>query len=184
MRIATPRFFIFLLLTLSLTALGFATAAAQPIYKVEDSDGNIIYTDEKPEPDAEPLDLPELGVLGEEPEALEDALEDQAALDPAIDPLTLVISQPADGSQLSDHGGGVGVVLHSNIELPPSAQIVLYINDEPQDPIRQMGVTLTGLVPGDYRLHAEVQAPSGRVLAQTEEVSFLLRAPPRLIPAQ
>ena len=180
---STTRIFVFAVLTLVLAGPGQTAAAGQPIYKVTDRDGNVTYTDQKPNPDAEPLDLPELGVLGDGQEELEQALEGQPHIDPAIDPLTLVITQPADGTEFSDLGEGVAVVLHSNVELPPSAEIVLYINDQPQDPIRQLSISLAGLQPGAYRLHAELQTPSGRLLTRTEEVSFLLRAPPQLIPA-
>lgn len=180
---STTRVFVSAVLTLLLAGLSQVALAGQPIYKVTDRDGNVTYTDQKPGPDAEPMDLPELGVLGDGQEELEQALEAQPDIDPAIEPLTLVITQPADGTELSDRGDGVAVALHSNVELPPSAQIVLYINDQPQDPIRQLGISLAGLQPGVYRLHAELQTPSGRLLTRTQEVSFLLRAPPQLMPA-
>lgn len=179
---STTRILVFAGLTLVLAGLTQLALAGQPIYKVTDRDGNVTYTDQKPSPDAEPLDLPELGVLGDGQEELEQALEGQPQIDPAIEPLTLVITQPVDGTEFSDRGDGVAVVLHSNVELPPSAQIVLYLNDQPQDPIRQLAISLAGLQPGAYRLHAEVQTPSGRLLTRTEEVSFLLRAPPQLMP--
>lgn len=161
-------------LTLSALVLIPGAEASQPIYKVEDSDGNIIYTDEPPSSDAEPVELPELGVLGEDPRALEDALQGQALVDADIEALALVLAQPADGAQISDHGDGVAVILHSNVDLPPSTQIVLFINDQPLPPIRQLAVSLDGLAPGAYRLHAQLHTPSGRLLTRTETVSFLL----------
>lgn len=169
-------------LTLLWIALIQPTPALQPIYKVEDRDGNVIYTDEKPSPDAEPLDLPELGVMGEDAQPLDEALAEQPAIDPAIEPLTLAIAQPADGAQITATGEGVPVVLNSNLDLPPSVQIVLFIDDQPQDPIRQLAVNLSGLEPGTYRLHAELQTPSGRLLTRTETIAFLLRAPPEPTP--
>ncbi len=167
-----------LVLTLSAFALIHGSPASQPIYKIKDRDGNIIYTDEKPGPEAEPMELPELGVMGEESDALEDVLQGQTLVDPGVEPLSLVLAQPADGAQITDRGDGVAVVLHSNVDLPPSTQIVLYIDDQPQLPIRQLAVSLDGLAPGAYRLHAELQTPSGRLLTRTETVSFLLQAPP------
>lgn len=168
----------FLLSFLLATAL-----AAQPIYKVKDRDGNVIYTDQKPSEDAEPIDLPELGVLDDDRETLSEALQETPAIDPAIEPLVLVIARPAEGAQLSTSAEGVAVELQSNVDLPPSAQIVLFIDDEPQEPIRQLSFSLVGLEPGNYRLHAELQTPSGRVLTRTEAISFGLRAPPEIIPA-
>lgn len=156
--------------------------ASQPIYKVKDRDGNVVYTDEKPSPDAEPIELPDLGVMGEAGQTLEEALEAQTAMDPGIEPLSLTIVQPADGARLTDHGDGLVVELHSNVDLPPSTRIVLFLDDQPQEPIRQLVVGLAELDPGAYRLHAELQTPSGRVLTRTETVSFLLRAPPRPTP--
>ncbi|MGY6555519.1 MAG: DUF4124 domain-containing protein [Wenzhouxiangella sp.] len=157
-----------------------ANLAAQPIYKVRDADGNIIYTDQKPSEDAEPMALPELGIMDEDGAILDQALGDPRAIDPALDPqvepLQLLIAHPQDGMQFSLSGGGVPVELFSNIELPPSAQIVLFVNEQAQEPIHQFDIVLTGLDAGSYRLRAELQSPSGRILAHTEEVSFSLRA--------
>ncbi len=180
---STMRFLALTALILLSVGIFLPALASQPIYKVKDRDGNIIYTDEKPSPDAEPLELPELSVMGEDPQSLEDALEGQAAVDPGIDPLSLEIAQPADGAQITASGDGIIVALRSNIDLPPSAQIVLFIDDQPQEPVRQMSITLAGLEPGIHRLRAELQTPSGRVLNRTEEVTFMLRSPPELIPA-
>jgi len=158
---------------------------AQPIYKVRDADGNIIYTDQKPSDDAEPMDLPELGVIRDDGPELEDLLslepDSKAGLDPTIEPLNLIIVHPQDGMQFSlAGGGGVAIELESNIDLPPSAQIVLFINDQPQDPIQQSEIILTGLEAGNYRLHAELQSPSGRLLARTDEISFGIRNAPAI----
>ena len=157
-----------------------AALAAQPIYKLRDADGNITYTDQKPSDDAVPLDLPELGVMDEDGALLDQALENPRASEPSLDPnvapLQLLIAHPQNGMQFSISGGGVPIELFSNIELPPSAKIVLFVNDQAQEPIHQLDIVLTGLDAGSYRLRAELQSPSGRVLAHTEEVSFSLRA--------
>lgn len=165
-----------LLLSLSL--------GAQPIYKVRDADGNIVYTDQKPSDDAVPMELPELRVIEDDQDSLSDVIAEAGAgeplISPDIEPLVMSISHPQDGMRFSLAGGGVPVELHSNIELPPSAQIVLFINDHAQEPIRQMDIILEGLEAGHYRLHAELQSPSGRVLARTEELSFSVREAPAI----
>lgn len=169
-------------LTLLSMLLALPVLAAQPIYKVKDRDGNIIYTDEKPSPEAEPIELPELGVMGDDRPSLADVLDGQPALDPGIEPLRLTIARPADSAEVMDRGEGIEVELRSNVDLPASAQIVLFIDDQPQEPIRQLTVTLAGLEPGAYRLRAELQTPSGRILTRTEDVAFLLRSSPQPIP--
>lgn len=165
-----------------------SSLVAQPIYKVRDADGNIVYTDQKPSEDASPLELPELGIMEEDGPALLGTLAPEPApeanLDPNIEPLDLVILHPQDGMQFSlADGAGLPVELDSNIELPPSAQIVLFINDQPQEPIRQMAIILAGLEAGNYRLRAELQSPSGRLLARTDELIFSVRAAPEIRPS-
>ncbi|TVS12622.1 MAG: DUF4124 domain-containing protein [Wenzhouxiangella sp.] len=151
--------------------------AGQPIYKVEDEHGNVTYTDQKPSEHAEPIDLPDLHPVGDSDAELADLLAGQAA-EEAVPALELVISRPAEGDRVSHPAGQVDVEIDSNIEIPAAAQIVMILNDEPQAPVRQLSMTLAGLEPGSHRLRAELQTPSGRRLATTEEIRFVLQSDP------
>ena len=148
--------------------------AAQEIYRVVDEQGNVTYTDQKPEDGGETVDLPELNVLGDDddeaplPESDSD-VETEIEAD-ASGPLDFRIVSPGDGDTLEE--GNVQVEMDTNVAIPPTAQIVLFLNGQPQEPIRTLDITLDQVPPGPYQLRAELQTPEGRQLAETDSVRF------------
>lgn len=149
------------------------TALAQPIYKVEDEHGNITYTDQKPDEDADPIDLPEVNVVGETSPQIDEVITDPAD-DESVEPFEMALVEPEDGSLLANAEGRIDVTLSSNLAIPAAAEIVMYLNDEPQPAVTGTEVSFTGLEPDQYRLRAELQTPSGRVLATTPEITTRL----------
>jgi hypothetical protein len=148
-------------------------AHAQPIYRVVDENGNVTYTDQKPSDDAEPLNLPEISVISETTPVVERIVTEPAA-SPGVQPFQMQIVEPAPGSIITNAEGQIDLRLESNLDIPPAAQIVVLVNDQPQPPIRDMELSLLDLPPGDYELKAHLQAPSGRKLAETQSVSVRL----------
>ncbi|HMA98613.1 MAG TPA: DUF4124 domain-containing protein [Wenzhouxiangella sp.] len=148
----------------------FATSVlAQPIYRVVDENGVVTYTDQKPTEDAKPLELPDLSVIsGQAPEAA--ALIESEADDPSVEPFQMRIAEPSDGSNIVNSDGRLDIRFESNLDIPPAAQLVVFVNDQPQAPMREMVMSLTDLQPGEYRLQAELQTPSGRKLAESQAV--------------
>lgn len=160
-----------LTLWLLLLAVVVAPVAAQEIYRVVDEEGNVTYTDQKPDDDTEPLDLPELNVM-EEDEAIESAIdEDQSSKEESS--LDFRIRSPEEGETVTAGQDGLEVSLHIGINIPEAATIVVYLNGQPQDPIRSLDMTVPGPIPeGMNQLRAELQTPEGRVLASTPMVNF------------
>jgi hypothetical protein len=153
------------LLVLSIIA---APLAAQEIYRVVDEHGNVTYTDQKPDDDADPVNLPEINVLGEDDDPLPvDEPETEVA-----EPLRFTITSPTEGEVFSELAGDVRVEMEINLEVPPTTQIVIFLNGQPQEPVRSLDVTLEQLPPGDYHMRAELQTPGGRKMATTETVHF------------
>lgn len=62
-------------------ALAAGTVAATDIYRTEDADGNVIYTDEPPSEDAEPLDLDTINVGDPLPVRSDSNRDDDASAD-------------------------------------------------------------------------------------------------------
>ena len=151
------------------------TLLAQPIYKVVDEDGKVTYTDQKPDSDAEPIDLPEVNVVGSDSEAIKDVVAGTADED-ASETFEIVISEPADGSLIANEEGRIDLTITSNLDIPAAAEMVVYINDRPQPAVQSSEISFTDLAPDEYRLRAELQTPSGRVLATTEEITTRLIA--------
>jgi hypothetical protein len=141
---------------------------AQPIYKVVDEEGNVTYTDQKPDESADPLDLPEINVLDRGEEEAVIAAEPEAA-EPR-EHLEFIITSPRDDEVLDSDS--VTVAIESSVDLPPTTQVVIYLNDIAQPPVQSLAARYEGIGGGEHSLRAELQTPSGRVLAETEAVSF------------
>jgi len=161
-------------LLLIVLALAITPLAAQEIYRVVDEHGNVTYTDQKPDEEADPLELPELNVLGDDDEAPLPETDTEAQQEPS-GPLGFEIVSPADGDVVE--AGSVHVEMDSNVAIPPTARIVLFLNGQPQEPIRTMDITLDQVPPGPYQLRAELQTPEGRQLAETDTIRIEVSTP-------
>ncbi len=168
-------------LILMLIALAFVLpAAAQTIYKVVDEDGNVTYTDQKPTDDAEPMDLPELNVLegnSEPPPVISESSSTEQR-----EPLQLRIVSPQNEENIRGTANRLSVNLESNVDIPPTALIVFYIDGEAQNPVQSLSATFEEVPRGTHTLRAELQTPSGRVLAGTETITVYMRQASRLHP--
>jgi len=154
-------------------------ALSQPIYKVVDEDGNVTFTDQRPSDDAAPMELPELNVLdsrGAPPDLPSDTEETE------IEPLRLSFSSPEDEENIFGTGNSLSVTLESNIDIPPTALVVLYLDGQAQPPIQSLSYTFDFIARGEHTLRAELQTGSGRVLAETESITFFMRQASRLNP--
>jgi hypothetical protein len=144
--------------------------AADRIYKVVDEHGNVTYTDQKPSEQARPIDLPEISVLNDDDEPPVTPGPVDPEPEAADERLEFRVQSPGHDEWITD--SVVNVDLQSNINLPPAAQIVIYIDDQPQEPIHALSTRYDHIEPGEHALRAELQTGSGRVLARTETVRF------------
>jgi hypothetical protein len=152
---------------------------AQPIYKVVDEDGNVTYTDQRPSDEAQPMELPELNVLDSRTPVAPMAGDSEES---EVEPLRLSFTSPENEENIFGTGNTLSVALESNIDLPPTALIVLYLDGQAQDPIQSMTYTFDFVPRGEHTLRAELQTNSGRVLAETETITFYMRQASRLNP--
>jgi hypothetical protein len=164
-----------LLITTSilLTLLLALPAGAQDIYRVVDENGNVTYTDKKPSDDAVPMELPELNVLEGEPGEGGDPLAQDGS--PSMN---FRIEQPADNGLVEAAAGDqIDVVMGIAIEVPPTARIVLVLDGRELAPVRSLEASIPAPPPGEHRLYARLETPSGRVLGTTDPISFTTVAP-------
>ncbi len=166
-----------------LIALGLAASplSAQEIYRVVDENGNVTYTDQKPDDNSEPVDLPELNVLegklgGELESEFSEQAGEQGGENPADEaerePMNFRIEQPADGSTQTVEGDMLEIVMGIDIDVPPTARITLVLDGEPLTPVRSLETSIPAPAPGEHRLFARLETPSGRSLGTTDPVSF------------
>jgi hypothetical protein len=158
--------------TLTMTVLLFSITLiagplmAQPIYKIVDEHGNVTYTDQKPSDDAAPMDLPELTPVESQVEEALIAPEEGEA----VDRMVFRISAPTPNADVLSDDGSLTVELDSNIPIPATAQIVLYIDGIAQEPTMGQRIVVEGIDEGEHSLRAELQTASGRMLAISEEI--------------
>lgn len=160
------------------------SASAQEIYRVVDENGNVTYTDQKPDDNAEPMTLPELNVLEGEPSKvgegpLAEAAEGRTEQDQSADgqSMNFRIEQPANGAEITPEGSSIELIMGIAIDVPPTAQIVPVLDGRDLTPVRTLETSIPAPEAGEHRLFARLETPSGRVLGITDPVTFTTVAP-------
>lgn len=168
-----------LILLTALLATLAVSVNAQDVYRVVDENGNVTYTDQKPDDNAEPMELPELNVLEGDDETLPgtgtEAEDPQGEGD--TQPMNFRIEQPAEEAEITPEGEQISVVMGIDIEVPPTAQITLVLDGRELTPVRTLETEIPAPSPGEHRLFARLETPSGRVLGTTDPVTFTTVAP-------
>jgi len=175
------------MIRIGILLLGFclpaAALAAGEIYKVVDKDGNVTYTDQKPSADAQPVELPELSVIGTDiqvPEKSASGDEEQAKpAEPSPRELRTLyrdfrLTQPQPEETFWGTANKVVVSWGSKIAMMPGMSVTLYVDGESQQAPAEGGVTLT-LDRGEHKVYAELRDPRGRRVVTTETVTFFVK---------
>src|SRR5690625_3604334 len=144
----------FILTSLLSLALVAAAANAQEIYRVVDKDGNVLE--------------------GDSEEEVAEVIE-QVEAENQHHSMDFRIMQPADGSTVDPGSDALTVVMDIGIDVPPTAQIVLVLDDETLPPIHDLEAEMAPPAPGSHVLFARLETPSGKVLGKPEPVRFILR---------
>lgn len=160
---------------ISLLVAMFALPAAwgQQIYKTVDENGNVVYTDQKPSDDAEPIPLPELTVVDPVEIGDPDAVEPSSV--PDVDPVQFTIAAPLADEVIVNTGFRLDVEIDLDAQLPPGVQIVYLVDGEEKLSSRETTVTLEGIERGPHQVSAEIRARNGQVLGSAPPVSFFMR---------
>ncbi len=160
-------------LVVLLTALVLSAAAhGQQIYKTIDEDGNVVYTDQKPTDDAEPIPLPELTVVDPVDLGNPSAADDD---EPETRSIEMSITSPLADEIIVNTGYRLEVQIDIDAELPRGVQIVYRVDGEERLTSRERSVTIEEVFRGPHTVSAELRAADGRVIARTEPVSFFMR---------
>ena len=177
--------------TVLIPALAAALAAAPAsgeIYRYVDDSGTVVYTD-KPRPGAEKVELPGITVYrGRAPSAgvasaptPEKKPAERAA--PAYEAVRILT--PANDQAFWSAAGEVVVQVETQPELRVKAghRLRLYMDGRPMEGLLETtAVRLRNVARGTHTLRAEVVDGAGRVLAESEPVTFHLHRPSVLRP--
>lgn len=164
------------------TCIAGGSALAQDIYKTVDEDGNVVYTDQKPSEDAEPVRLPELTVVDPveigDPDAARS--EEQEPPDSAGPPIQIV--SPAAEETIWNTAYRLPVSVAVDGRIPSSAQLVYLIDGEERMTTRAQSIELEEVFRGEHQLRVEMRNDQGDVLSQAGPVTFFMRQHSRLHP--
>jgi len=169
------------LIPLVFLILPLAVFSQGEIFKVVDEDGNVTFTDQRPNNAAEPMDLPPLSVIETDIQVPEPAVETAAAEDkpPTARELRkqyrdFRIIQPQNEETFWGTANTVTVSWGSSQPVLPDMSVVLYVNGEAREAPAVGGVTLT-LDRGEHQVYAVLRDNGKKRIVTTETVTFFIK---------
>lgn len=165
--------------TIILTA---ALNAQAQVYKTVDEDGNVVYTDQAPSGDAEPMEMPGLSIV-ETPEYQRPALradEDDANDEGKITDIRTLrrgyrdfrISAPMPDQTFWGTENMATVSWETKYALQEGMSVVVYIDGEAQPPTTNPVMSTGRLDRGEHKVRAELYDAQKRRVASTDTVTF------------
>lgn len=167
--------------SLFLIGLLAASPAAAQIYKYVADDGSVVYTNQKPHPDAEPIDLPGLSVVDSpSPAAAGTTRRQETDRSPANPYRNFAFASPRPGETFQGTGNVLPVRLILSRPLRTSDRIVVYMDDVEQAETTNPAVDLQEIPRGTHEVRAEIVNNNGAVLTSAGPVTFHMKQHSRL----
>jgi|AntRauTorcE11897_2_1112592.scaffolds.fasta_scaffold13927_2 hypothetical protein len=170
-----------LLMVVLPAALAAGPVAASEIYRTTDADGNVVFTDEPPSDNAEPIKLDPLttvkpiegdpvgassaGTSGEEPDT------------PANGISGIAIAYPENEKGIRHNGGNVpfSVALEpEGATLPRGHQVEIILDGEARGRAASTQVTVSPVERGPHTVRARIIDNAGQTRYESESVKFYL----------
>lgn len=161
-----------------------ANVSLADVYKVVDEQGNTVYTDRAPTPDAVPLELLPLNELAPPPK-LASASPGAVAL-PQEEPgearlnsrqlrslyRDFRIIHPVPGQVFRGESTPATVAWETQAPLEPGMRVVFHVDGRARPPTREQVISTGWLDRGDHVVRAELLDHRGQRVARTEEIPF------------
>ncbi|MDZ7788227.1 MAG: DUF4124 domain-containing protein [Halofilum sp. (in: g-proteobacteria)] len=170
-----------LLMILLPAALAAGPVAASEIYRTTDADGNVVFTDEPPSENAEPVELDPLttvkpvegepdgassaGTSGEEPDTPSNGISG------------IAIAYPENEKGIRHNGGNVPFRVALEPEgatLPRGHQVEIILDGEPRGRAASTQVTVSPVERGPHTVRARIIDNAGQTRYESESVKFYL----------
>ncbi len=155
--------------------------ASAEIYRYVDDEGNVVFTDEPPADDAEPLELEPLPTTrfetGTPPPATDTA--DQPATGPAY--ARVAIAAPAPEATVRNATQTVPVSVELEPALQPDHTLTVFLDGQPRiTGATGTSHTLENVYRGRHTVAAAVLDAAGNEIARSETVTFFKHQPSAL----
>jgi len=173
-----------LLLVLLLPAVAVA-GDKDKIYRTTDDDGNVVYTNEPPSEDAEPVELDPLTTVppGEEiPDDTSSNDASEAAADEGTSPRYegLKVTYPPHDQTVRHNGGLVPFrveVRPEGTQLAEGHKVEVLLDGEVRGSARDRQISVSAVNRGPHTVEARIVDSTGAVITQSQPTEFyLLRA--------
>ena len=172
-----------LLMILITPALAAGPVAASEIYRSTDADGNVVFTDERPSDDAEPVELDPLTTVkpveGDPDDAATGSTgvtEDQPDM-PANGISGIAIADPGNEKGIRHNGGNVPFRVALEPEgatLPRGHQVEIILDGERRGRSAITQVTDSPVERGPHTVRARIIDNAGQTTYESESVKFYL----------
>lgn len=161
-----------LLLGMWLMAIAFPAWSSE-IYKSYDENGNVVYSDQPPSPEAEPLELPEANIVSStraQPSPVAGDGDDDGNI-----PLVLQMLSPVDEETFWGTGRTLDVAFEVQPEMRPGMRIAVYIDDRREALLSSSRGTINSIERGTHSIRAELLDSRGNVLTNVEPRTFFMK---------
>lgn len=166
-------------------ALVLAATASAQVYETRDKDGNVVYTDQPPGPDAKPKDLPGLSIISPDPAGAPPQLtagEGEGGAEEVTDIRELrkgyrdfrLVSPQAEQNFWGTENQAVAA-WETRFALQEGMQVTFVLDGQSQDPTTDTSMTMGDLDRGEHVIYAELRDARGRFVARTDPVTFYIK---------
>lgn len=173
-----------LLWSLLLMAAPISGAVAD-VYKTVDKDGNVVYTDQPPEPGARPMELPGLSVVEfyRPPSAAAGAEADAEGEQEEVTDIRELrkgyrdfrITSPQPEEHITGTENRLTISWDSRYALQPGMTVQLFLDGEPLPPTRSGTVVVEEVYRGEHIVSGKIVDSRNRTVADASPVVFFMR---------
>jgi len=162
-------------------ALTAGPVAASEIYRTTDADGNVVFTDERPSDDAEPVELDPLTTVKPvegAPDGASSAGTSEAEPDTPSNGISgISVAYPENEKGIRHNGGNVPFRVALEPEgatLPRGHQVEIILDGEARGRAASTQVTVSPVERGPHTVRARIIDNAGQTRYESESVKFYL----------
>lgn len=169
--------------------LVFTPRVFAEVYKTIDENGNVVYTDQPPGPDASPMDLPGLSIISAQKAAPPVIASSDSSGGPEPEPQQEVTSirdlrrgyrdfaivSPAQDQTIWGTGNEASIAWSTRYRLQPGMSVIIYVDGAALAPTTASVTTVGHLYRGEHNVYAELIDARNRRIATAKPVSFHIK---------
>jgi hypothetical protein len=163
-------------------SMAYAPGISAEVYKTVDEDGNVVYTDQAPDPDAKPIELPGLSIISPQrpatPPPAPDAKPRQKEasimdLRRAYSDFTIV--SPNRDQTFWGTANETTVTWRTRRQLLEGMSVTVYVDGVAQAPTTDSAIIVDEVFRGEHEVYAVLNDARDRTIASTDPIAFYVR---------